>query len=95
MLCGISPLIWRRLLVSNETSVAELHDILPIVFGRSGEHLHRFRIHGRGGRPNSCALSRHLDHLRGRCSGSITETLRLDNKHRFRLTLGVLATFDE
>ena len=47
VLCGISPLIWRRLLVSNETSVAELHDILQIVFGWSGEHLHRFRIHGR------------------------------------------------
>ncbi len=47
VLCGVSPLIWRRLLVSSETSLAELHEVLQIVFNWSGEHLHRFRIHGR------------------------------------------------
>src|ERR1035437_10158684 len=47
VLCGVSPLVWRRLLIASETSVAQLHDILQLVFDWSGEHMHRFRIHGR------------------------------------------------
>src|ERR1035437_1850642 len=47
VLCGVSPLIWRRLLIASETSVAQLHEILQLVFDWSGEHLHRFRIHGK------------------------------------------------
>jgi len=43
---GISPLIWRRLLVPAETTIAELHTILQTAFGWGGEHLHRFVIHG-------------------------------------------------
>ncbi|WP_239338036.1 plasmid pRiA4b ORF-3 family protein [Frankia sp. CiP3] len=46
VLAGISPLIWRRLLVAGQTSVAELHTVLQIAFGWSDEHLHRFTIHG-------------------------------------------------
>src|SRR6516165_2594425 len=45
-LCGVSPLVWRRLLVISETSLAELHEILQNAFDWSGEHLHRFLIHG-------------------------------------------------
>ena len=36
----------RRLLVISETSLAELHEILQNAFDWSGEHLHRFLIHG-------------------------------------------------
>ena len=43
----ISPMIWRRLLVRSECSLAQLHDIIQIAFGWSDSHLHRFRIHGR------------------------------------------------
>ena len=43
---GISPLIWRRLLVPAQTTIAQLHTILQTAFGWSGEHLHRFVIHG-------------------------------------------------
>src|SRR5512135_605841 len=43
----ISPMIWRRLLVRNESTLADLHDVLQIAFGWSDFHLHRFRIHGR------------------------------------------------
>jgi Plasmid pRiA4b ORF-3-like protein len=32
VLCGISPLIWRRVLVRNETTLAFLHAILQILF---------------------------------------------------------------
>ena len=46
VLRGVSPLIWRRLLVVNETSLGELHEILQSAFAWSGEHLHRFLIHG-------------------------------------------------
>jgi hypothetical protein len=45
VLAGISPLIWRRLLVANDTSIAELHEILQTVFGWDDDHLHRFTIH--------------------------------------------------
>lgn len=47
VIAGISPLIWRRLLVPTEVTIAELHAILQTVFGWGGEHLHRFTIHGR------------------------------------------------
>jgi len=43
----ISPMIWRRILVRSESSIAQLHDIIQIAFGWSDSHLHRFRIHGR------------------------------------------------
>ena len=42
--CGVSPLVWRRLLVASETSLVELHEILQIAFDWSGQHLHRFLI---------------------------------------------------
>jgi len=46
VLHGISPLIWRRLLVPGHTSVAGLHTVLQTAFGWCGEHLHRLVIHG-------------------------------------------------
>jgi hypothetical protein len=46
VLHGISPLIWRSLLVPAATSVAELHTILQTAFGWGDEHLHRFVVHG-------------------------------------------------
>ena len=43
----ISPMIWRRILVRSECSIAQLHDVTQIAFGWSDSHLHRFRIYGR------------------------------------------------
>lgn len=43
----ISPMIWRRLLVTSDTSVAYLHAILQTAMGWEDVHLHRFRIHGK------------------------------------------------
>ena len=43
----ISPQIWRRLLVRSDSTIAELHDALQIVFGWSDEHLHQFLIRGK------------------------------------------------
>src|SRR5215510_5572249 len=47
VLLGISPIIWRRLLVSSNLTIADLHETLQIVFGWSDDHLHRFLIHGK------------------------------------------------
>jgi len=46
VLAGISPLIWRQLDVAASTTLAELHRILQVAFGWSGEHLHRFTVRG-------------------------------------------------
>ena len=47
VLRGVSPLIWRRLLVRSDSSIADLHATLQIASGWSDEHLNRFMIHGR------------------------------------------------
>jgi len=47
LLVGISPIIWRRLLLSSQTSIAQLHGYIQIAFAWRGEHLHRFRIQGK------------------------------------------------
>ncbi len=47
VLRGVSPLIWRRLLVRSDSTVADLHTTLQQALGWSDEHLNRFVIHGR------------------------------------------------
>ncbi len=47
VLRGISPLIWRRLLVRSDSTVADLHSTLQTAFGWSDDHLNRFVIYGR------------------------------------------------
>jgi Plasmid pRiA4b ORF-3-like protein len=44
---GISPLIWRRVLIRSDMSLATLHATLQIIFAWSDGHLHYFRIHGK------------------------------------------------
>jgi hypothetical protein len=47
VLRGIGLLIWRRLLVRSDTTLAHLHDIRQIVPTWSDKHLYRFHIYGR------------------------------------------------
>jgi Plasmid pRiA4b ORF-3-like protein len=47
VLRDISPLIWRRLLVYSDTTLAHLHHMLQILFAWSDEHLHHFHIFGK------------------------------------------------
>jgi len=47
VLLGISPIIWRRLLVRGDSTIADLHVTLQTAFGWSDDHLHRFLIHGK------------------------------------------------
>lgn len=44
---GISPLIWRRVLVTSEQTIADLHYTLQIIMGWSDLHLNCFVIHGK------------------------------------------------
>jgi Plasmid pRiA4b ORF-3-like protein len=43
----ISPMIWRRLLVRSDSSIADLHYTLQIAMGWEGYHLHQFVIRGK------------------------------------------------
>ena len=47
VLNGGGPLVWRRFLLSIETSLADLHKILQLSFGWSGFYLYEFCIHGK------------------------------------------------
>lgn len=40
-------MVWRRLLVRGDSTVADLHYTLQIAMGWTDTHLHRFRIHGK------------------------------------------------
>jgi hypothetical protein len=41
VLRGIRPLIWRRLLLRADSTIADLHRVLQLYFGWSDAHLHR------------------------------------------------------
>lgn len=43
----ISPMIWRRVVISGEISIKDLHYILQIIMGWSDTHLNAFTIHGK------------------------------------------------
>ena len=73
VLCEISPLIWRRLLVRSDMTLAHLHTILQIVFDWSGAHLHTFHLHGKDYGSNG-ADTRHVR----------LGTFRLRHGERFR-----------
>jgi hypothetical protein len=47
VLRNCSPMIWRRLLVRSDTTIAQLHTILQTAMGWEDLHLHRFRIYGK------------------------------------------------
>ncbi len=46
VLLGISPMIWRRIGVRSDSTIADLHYIIQIAMGWKDEHLHQFLIHG-------------------------------------------------
>jgi hypothetical protein len=45
-LVGISPMIWRRVLVRSDMALSGLHQVIQIAMGWEDYHLHAFRIHG-------------------------------------------------
>ena len=43
----IIGLIWRRLLVRSDSTLADLHYAIQMAFGWTDFHLHRFRLRGK------------------------------------------------
>ncbi|GAA5531026.1 hypothetical protein Hgul01_04850 [Herpetosiphon gulosus] len=54
----VTPRIWRRLVVTSDTTLAQLHTYLQIAFEWGDYHLHEFRLHG-----NECDEAMTLDQL--------------------------------
>ena len=44
---GVSPMIWRRLLIRSDSSIADLHFCIQIAFGWSDTYLNQFIIYGK------------------------------------------------
>lgn len=44
---GISPMIWRRLLVKSSSSIADLHYMIQIAMGWEDDYLNQFIIRGK------------------------------------------------
>lgn len=64
-LLRISPMVWRRFLISDQETLGELHRAVQIAFGWTGAHLHRFDIHGRSyglSRPGGLQFDAEADH---------------------------------
>src|SRR4051794_22289557 len=47
VLQGVSPLVWRRLLVPGDIPLADLHQVFQTAFGWSDFYLYEFHFHGR------------------------------------------------
>ncbi|OWY63557.1 hypothetical protein B7486_52440 [cyanobacterium TDX16] len=47
VLLGISPMIWRRIHVSSDSTIEDLHYTIGLAMGWSDIHLHHFVIHGK------------------------------------------------
>jgi Plasmid pRiA4b ORF-3-like protein len=47
LILDISPMIWRRVKVRSDSTIADLHYIIQIAMGWTDSHLHRFVIHGK------------------------------------------------
>jgi hypothetical protein len=45
---GVSPPVIRRVLITEQSSLAELHATLQVSFGWSNQHLYSFQIRGSG-----------------------------------------------
>ncbi|MGT2491798.1 plasmid pRiA4b ORF-3 family protein [Cupriavidus basilensis] len=45
---GLSPPVWRRVLIPEHITPKQLHDVIQAVMGWTDEHLHQFLIGGQG-----------------------------------------------
>jgi len=59
-LVGISPMVWRRVLVSASCSLRELHGVFQVAMGWEGIHLYQFHLRAvRYGSLELCATVLH------------------------------------
>ena len=75
---GISPMIWRRILVCSNHTLADLHYILQITLNWSNYYLHQFTIRGR-----QYAVSRPQHYLLNEARETTLRDLRLRINERF------------
>jgi hypothetical protein len=54
-LLGVSPMVWRRVLVPADCTLRELHGVFQVAMGWDGIHLYQFRL--RAARCGSWELS--------------------------------------
>ena len=54
-LTGISPMVWRRVLVPASFTLRELHGVIQVAMGWDGIHLYQFRL--RAARYGPCELA--------------------------------------
>ncbi|MGO4814928.1 plasmid pRiA4b ORF-3 family protein [Cupriavidus sp. 2MCAB6] len=47
---GLSPPVWRRVLVPEHLTLGQLHNVIQVDMGWADEHLHTFSIRGRRAR---------------------------------------------
>ena len=47
VLLGVSPMIWRGVLIHGDSTITDLHYILQTAMGWSDDHLNQFRFHGK------------------------------------------------
>jgi hypothetical protein len=47
LLRDVHPAVWRRVKLADSLSIADMHRGIQMLMGWDGDHLHRFRIHGR------------------------------------------------
>lgn len=59
----IRPPVWRRLLVSGDTTLGELHHILLIAMPWDGDHAHVFRIGGNDYAPQEAGIGEDEDEV--------------------------------
>jgi hypothetical protein len=46
LLRDVHPAVWRRVTLSDALSIADLHQVIQLLMGWDGDHLHRFCIQG-------------------------------------------------
>lgn len=75
---GISPMIWRRLLVRSDSTLADLHYVIQIAMNWSNYYLHRFTIRGKN------YIGSRLHHAEGRDAAEVSlHHLKLRLNERF------------
>src|SRR5580698_8278796 len=72
---GTRPPIWRRLLVSADTTLTRLHRVLQIAMGWQGGHMHEFRTDVR--RPARMPHSARIGEVLREIGSSLTYTYDL------------------
>jgi hypothetical protein len=79
----IKPAIWRRVLVSEEMTLADLHLILQVAMGWENYHLHDFTIHGQHFGPNPDDFTPVIDERKHRIGALVHKGSKFEYEYDF------------